>query len=226
MTTGIVVVFAILTLPGMILFLSDVSGLSGTLRRTLWAVPFPALVGLLAAVPVATRVGRLLPAATAVGISLVLVVFGSPLWTSFWTGESLWKYPPSWKIRDPEVARAVLRRYDGTASILADRGIMTKIAIMTSEPKTVNARTLYLIRTDFTRAEFEDRLLLTRFVTDKRPPAISAVGPALDRLDVGLVCLSSYRRMRIESVRGLGTYEPAFRTSGETCLRRVQAAAS
>jgi Family of unknown function (DUF6077) len=223
MTAGIVVVFAILTVPGMILFLSDVSGLSGTLRRTLWAVPFPVLVGLLAAVPVATRLGKLLPAATAVGISLILVLFGSPLWTSFWTGESLWRYPPSWKIRDPEAARAVLRHYDGTGPILADRGIMTKIAIMTSEPKTINPRTLYLIRTNFTRAEIDDRLLLTRFVTGRPPPSTTALGPALDRLDVGLVCLASQRRGRIDSVRSLGTYEPAFRTSGETCLRRVPA---
>ncbi len=226
MTTGIVVVFAILTLPGMIVFLSDVSGLSGTLRRVLWAVPFPALVGLLAAVPVATRVGKLLPAATAVGISVLLVVFGSPLWTSFWTGESLWRYPPSWKIHDAGPARAVLRHYGGAGPILADRGIMTNIAIMTSEPKAVNARTLYLTRTDLSRAEIKDRLLLTRFVTDKMPPAMTAVGPALDRLDVGLVCLYSKRRMRIESVLSLGTYEPAFQTSGETCLRRVQSAGS
>ena len=224
-TTGIVVLFAVLTVPGMIAFLSDVSGLVGTLRRTLWIAPFPAVVGLLVALPLATRAGKLVPAATAVGISVALVAFGSPLWANLWDGSSLWRYPPSWKTPNADAAMAILRHYDGSGPILADRGLMMAIAIVTSDPKAVNPRDLYLKRTRLPRPEIADRLLLTKFVTREAPPqSMTAVGGALDRLDVGLVCLFSRRQPLIRSVQSLGTYEPAFRAGGETCLQQVPSA--
>jgi Family of unknown function (DUF6077) len=222
--TGLAVVFAGLTVPGMIAFLSDVSGLTGTLRRILWVVPFPALVGLLAAVPVAKGIGRLIALAGALAVSILLVAFGTPLWTSWVTGRALWQYPPAWHVRKGGIAQAILRNYDGNGPVLAERDIMTAIAILTVEPKAVNARGLYLVRTRLPPGQIHERIVLTRFITQPaRPRSTPAVRRALADLGVGLVCVPESRPEFIPVVQSIGPFREAFTAGGQMCLQRTTA---
>jgi hypothetical protein len=221
LTTGLAVVVALLIAPGIVALLSDVSGLTDTLRRTLWIVPFPALVGLLAAVPVAQRMGRLVPAGAVLAVAALLVVFGTPLWTGLYTGRSLWSYPPMWKMHKAGEARTILRNYDGSGPILAEPGVMLAIAILTAEPKAVNARSLYLERTRLPPEQITDRLVLTRFISAERVPAAS-VRRAMADLDVGLVCVR--RHALIPAVRRAGPFRRAFTAHSEVCLERTPSA--
>jgi hypothetical protein len=91
--TGIAVIAVVLLAPFVIRALNEVSGLTGSraLQRTLWMIPFPALVGLLAAFPLFAVVDRfsklrgrglreLVPFAPALVCAALLVGFDHPLW--------------------------------------------------------------------------------------------------------------------------------------------------
>jgi hypothetical protein len=219
LTSALALLFALLTVPGMMILLNHATGLTGTLRRVLWIVPFPALVALLAAIPLARALPRVAPAAAALAVAALLVVLGQPLWTL--SGHRLWDYPPHWKIWGASRARAVLARYEGSGPILARSGLMQAIAIITVEPKAVNARSLYLRRTHETRKGINERLVLTRFIDRRRPlPSEDAVKSALANLHVGLVCVKEGDLDLVPIVERLGPYREAFATNEETCLVR------
>jgi Family of unknown function (DUF6077) len=222
LTTGLAVVVTIIIAPGAIGLLSDLSGLTGTLRRMLWIVPFPALVGLLAALPVASasRIGRLVPIAVPTLIAILLVALGTPLWG--FRGHTLWHYPPSWKTYRASEVRAILRSYHGDGPILADRGLMGAIPLVTVEPKAVNARSLYLVRTALPRKQIKERLVLTRFISGDEPrPKTAAVRRALANLRVGLVCIRQNRRDFIPIIERVGPFREAFTTRRGVCLERT-----
>jgi Family of unknown function (DUF6077) len=222
LASALALLFALLTAPGVVMLLHDVSGLTGTLRRVFWIVPFPALVALLAAIPL-PRI-RLVPTAAALAVAALLVVFGQPLWTL--AGRTLWDYPPRWKVWSAPRARAVLAHYEGRGPILAPGGLMQTIAITTADPKVVNARKLYLRRTHLTWRGIHDRLLLTRFINRGTPaPPDSAVKRALAALQVGLVCVGPRDLELVPVVERLGPYREAFTTHDETCLVREGQAA-
>jgi hypothetical protein len=220
LTSGLAVVFALLIVPGIVALLSDVAGLTETLRRTLWIVPFPALVGLLAAVSVTGRIGRLVPAAVAVSVAALLVAFGTPLWRHLYEDRSLWHYPPGWKAHRIPEARVILRKYQGDGPILAERGVMLAIALVTAEPKAVNARTLYLERTRLPAEQIEDRILLTNFISRENPlPSAAQVRRALTDIHVGLVCARDDGTGAVPAIRRLGTLQEVFRAHGELCFQ-------
>jgi len=223
LTAGLVVVVVVLLAPGMIALLSDATNLTATLRRTFWIVPFPALVGLLAAVRpsrVAVRAGSY---ATAVAVAAALILFGMPFWTY---GSSLWQFPPVLKVPKADVASAILRKYHGERPILAGTRVMGAIAILTADPKAVNARSLYLIRT----RELDDipeRLALTRFITGLGPqPSLAAVRRAMADLEVGLVCVNPVRADVIPFIRRAGPFRRSFTAAGDVCFRRVPSGAA
>jgi hypothetical protein len=219
LTSALALLFALLTAPGMVILLNHATGLTGTLRRVLWIAPFPALVALLAAIPLARALPRIVPAGAAGAVAALLVVFGQPLWTL--AGRTLWDYPPHWKVWGASRARAVIARYEGTGPILAQSGLMQAIAIITVEPKAVNARSLYLRRTHETRQGINERLVLTRFIDRRRPrPAEDAVKSALANLQVGLVCVEERDKKLVPIVERLGPYREAFATHEEICLVR------
>jgi hypothetical protein len=221
MTTSVVVVATALLAPGMIALASDISGLSDTLRRELWFLPLPALVGLLAAAPPVVRVGGVVPVAPALAaiVAGCLVAFGTPVWTGS-TGDTQWRHP-AWKVPALPKARAILSRYDGSGSVLASPGIMKAIAIITVEPKAVNARTLYLERTRESPRRVRERLALTNFVTNEEAlPTDEEIRRALADLDVGLVCFSTAERDKAARIDELAPYRPAFETNGSICLER------
>ncbi len=219
LASGIAVVTALLLAPGVLSLLHDVSGLTETLRRTLWLIPIPTVVGLLAAAPIPRRFGRVAPAAATAVVACLLIAFGHPLWRSS-SGVELWDFPPAWKVSKSRMstARALLARYDGSGPILARKGIMQMIAVVTIEPKAVNARTLYLIRTREPQTLTTERLTLTAFVTGLEPmPADSAVREALADLRVGLVCLAKTRPDLSARFQAFAPYRKSFSTHGQVC---------
>ncbi len=222
--TGLVAVSAVLVAPGVLELLSDASGLTSTLRRILWIVPFPALVGLLVAMPVAKRVERYLPVGAAVAVSALFIVFGTPLWLNL-VGNPTWHYPPRWHVVNASTARAILAHYDGSGPILAEKTIMLALSIVTAEPKAVNARTHYLENTRLSPQQMADRIALTEFISQPEPHPTEAVRRALANLDVGLVCVAAGRRQFIPAVERLGPFKEAFKAGGEVCAQRVPAGA-
>jgi hypothetical protein len=160
-------------------------------------------------------------------VACLLVVFGHPLWRSH-GGAWLWHWPPSWKVSLArlEVARSILAHYDGSGPILVRKGIMQTIAIVTVEPKAVNARNLYLIRTREPQRLTTERLTLTSFAMHEDPlPSDSAVREALDDLGVGLVCI---RKADSELMARLEAIAPSYRKSfvrrGYACFERQPSA--
>ena len=232
LATGVALVAAVLLAPGVLHVLNDVSGLSGSraLRRTLWVIPFPAVVGLLAAAPydaVARRIGvrpRFPWAASVAGTAVIaglLIAFGHPLWLSH-KGESEWVSRPSWKTSQPNLrkARAILLRYDGSGPILAERRIMKAIALVAVEPKAVNARGWYARQTDEPPARTAARIALTRFLMGQEPLAPQKLRVDLADLRVGLICVPEASTDLAATFERAGNYREAFRTTGQVCLSR------
>jgi len=219
LVTGLVVVVALLIAPGSIALVGDVSGLNGTLRRLLWIIPFPALVGLLAAMPVTKRFGRWLPVGATAAVCALLVVFGTPLWMI--AGRSVWHYPPRWHISKANTVHAILQRYHGDGPVLSEKTVMLSLATLTAEPKAVDARTHYLIHTRLPHQEIADRIALTDFIMEPEPQPTPAVRRAFANLDVGLVCVAKYHPHSVPVIESLG-FKTAFKVPGEFCLLPVE----
>jgi len=222
LASAIATVTLVLVAPGLLAMLQDVTGLTGSLRRTLWLVPLPALVGLLASIPVPARprlrAARALPA---VLLLVLLALYGNPLWDSLTGRVSHLTSSPAWKTKqEPLVAaRRILARYGGERAILADSRIMAAIAISTVAPKAVNPRYWYVSLTGESERRKALRLELTRLVQGQKPAATGEwVRSALHELDVGLICVDENRERVLELIRNAASYEPAFRTSDRLCL--------
>jgi Family of unknown function (DUF6077) len=219
-TTGLAIVSVILTAPGMVAFVSDLSGLTGTLRRLLWVVPLPALVGMLAAIPLAVGIRRLGGAGPVLAAVLtgLLIAFGHPLWS---VGPTSWQFPPIWKMYLEPEARAVLRQHDGRGTILGPPGLMRAISVLTADPKTVNARTTYLVRTREDPERIQMRLMLTNFAWDVGlRPTDQELRRALSELDVSLVCLDRHQTDSLAQLRDLATYREVFEVGRFICFDR------
>jgi Family of unknown function (DUF6077) len=232
LTTGIAIVAVVLLAPYVFRALNDVSGLTGSraLRRTLWVIPFPSLVGLLAVVPALALVERWLspvPArlraaaglAPALFVAVLLVAFGTPLWR----GDAHWESRPTWKTNQSALrtARAILSRYDGEGPVLADQRVMKAIALLTVEPKAVNPRTWYARLTKEPPERTSDRLALTRLIMEPEDrPTASEARSALAALAVGLVCVPEQNTSLVGEVEQAG-YREAFRVRRQVCLART-----
>lgn len=232
LTTGVAVVMTVVLIPALLPTVNDVIGLSTVLRRTMWIVPFPALVGLIAAVPAARLLGRFARAPTlpsrvadalpALLVAAALVAFGHPLWDSFRAGESLWVKRPTWKT-DPgplRTARAILRRYDGSEPVLAHARIMYAMSLLTVSPKAVNPRSFYAYFLSEPTERTRNRLALTRLVSGQAPtPSPQRVQTALSDLRVGLACVPVSNPSAVREIERMG-YQESFRVPRQVCLRR------
>jgi hypothetical protein len=222
LTTGIAVVTAALLAPGVLELLHDFSGLTGTLRRTLWLVPGPALVGLLASAPLPRRLPRRAPIAATALVACLLVALGHPIWRSNAGGTQL-DFPPAWKVpkQDLAIAQSILTRYDGSGPILVRQGIMEMIAIETVEPKAINPRGLYLKRTRGPQRLRAQRITLTSFIMQRdRSPSDSEVREALEGLEVGLVCIEEEHPDLMARLQAIALYRKSFETYGYVCFER------
>jgi hypothetical protein len=232
MTSGIAVVSIVLLAPAVLPAINHVTDLGVVLRRIFWAVPLPALVGLLGAVPLVrllrplARAPTLLRASAAVAPAILtaglLAAFGHPLWISL-KEKPLWVSHPTWKTHQAPLAdaRAILGRYSGSGPILADNGIMRAISLLTVDPKAVSARNFYARYLPAPARLIRDRLALSRFVEGEKPtPSRREVDAALLRLGVGLVCVEGSRQGLIRDVTAMGSYDRAFRANEHVCFER------
>jgi MFS family permease len=219
MTTAVAVIALLLLAPGVLPGLSDALELTDTLRRTLWIVPLPALVGLLVALPVR----GLAAAGAAVALAAALVVFGQPLWQPRGGRPSYWTSRPEWKTNQARLheARTILGRYHGSGAILASQGVMFAIAIQTSHPKAVDARHYYAQLLPEPRAWTSARRVLNEFATTGERVPGPSIEHALSVLGVGLVCVDADG---VREMRRLGLndrYRRAFRVDEMVCLQRA-----
>lgn len=232
LTASCALVAVFIMAPRLLPTLNDVTDLTSVLRRTLWIVPLPALVGLLGAIPVVqvlrrlagrpVLIRRLAVAAPALLVAGLLVAFGHPVWISWRFGNSMWEARPTWKIHERQLksARAILSHYHGTDAILVEEPIMHTIALITVRPKVVNARSFYARLAPERRQRTRYRLSLTRFVEGRGPkPSHERVQHALSDLRVGLVCVEESKPLIIREVETFG-YREAFRVRRLVCLRR------
>jgi hypothetical protein len=215
---GVAVITALLLVPGVLALIRDVVGLSETLRRLLWLVPLPALVGLLAAAPARRSVA----AATAAAAAALLIAFGTPLWTGF-DGDASWTSRPTWKTNGYFVdeARTILAHYHGSGSVLASKSTMRALALITVEPKAVDARTYYAQLLPGPPRWIGERSALARLATSGTVPHSNRfVRHALKDLDVSLVCLPA-DKPKLPAKAGLTpTYQFAFSTREADCFVR------
>lgn len=236
-TSAIAGVTVILLAPGVLAGVDEIVGLyaPGTLRRALWIAPLPALVGLLAAVPLPKQAERAAarrsawwmpsrPVVAAVPATLIaasLIFFGRPVWSA--PGGSYWRSHPAWKVGTPDsldASRGILARYRGEGPILAPPPIMQIIPVLTVEPKAVNARTLYLSRTVEPRQRTRARLQLTDFVRGRQDLSPTELEQALNELRVGLVCVRKSDAAELRAFAAAG-FQQSFRVKGHVCAERA-----
>jgi hypothetical protein len=238
-TLTIAGILVVLLAPDVLAAVNKLAGhsVTGALRRTLWVAPLPALVGLLAAVPSgevarrgvagaprlsSPRIGWVAWAVVPACIAALLIAFGHPLWSDP-NGLSRLTTRPTWKTSTQTLAttRAILERYEGTGPILASPPIMATIPLLTVEPKAVNARSLYLRRTQLPPEALRERLALTGVAMDGRAVlSRRRISKALSDIGVGLVCLPRDHREQLERIQETGFFHPGFETHGYACLER------
>ena len=221
---GIAVVAALVLAPGVIAFLSHAAGLWTVVWRTLWVVPIPAVVGLLAVLPIPWLRWRYAAALPALVVAGLLLAFGQPLWRSD-SGKLLLESRPYWKRNQAALtdARSVLRKYTGAGPILADKQTMANIAVLTVHPKAVTPRVWYTLLTLERGGRTQARVRLNAFVTNGKPYAAPEdLRGDLDTLDVGLVCVDRRKTGVLDQVEEAGPYRKAFETRRHVCLEREE----
>ncbi|MDG4798734.1 DUF6077 domain-containing protein [Micromonospora sp. WMMD1082] len=234
LAAGGALVLSVLLLPGVLEWLGALTGISVVLWRVPWLLALPALIGLLCTVWLPTRlrsvravVGLVLAGAMVASFA----IYATPMWSErSWVqvhGEPAWKVPPQ-RLGIAEWIRT-LDRPDGL--VLAPATVMRATPVITSWVRVVLPRDFYLIEYDINSQFSQDRLLLTRFAdggpTEGRPTRDQVAG-ALERLDVGTICVYSGNRFARRTAARLGYTEFAERpapVSGQpgavTCLRRT-----
>jgi hypothetical protein len=152
----------------------------------------------------------------------LLIAFGTPLWTGF-DGDARWTSRPTWKTNGYFVAeaRTILAHYHGSGSVLANKSTMRALALITVEPKAVDARTYYAQLLPGPPRWIGERSALARLSTEGRAPQSKGfVRHALKDLDVGLVCLPA-DKPKLPAKAGLTpTYRFAFSTREAHCFLR------
>ena len=222
--SGIVAVVAFLLAPEVIPAIGELAGLTETVRRTLWMFPLPALVALLAALPVPRVAWRPAALAPALVLGAILVVFGQPIWEGG-SGESRLRFPPEWKTPPGALAdaRAILARYDGPGPILADRQVMKAISLITVETKAVSPREWYVKLIPDARVQADKRIRLADLVSGKgRSPTAEQIEDDLAALRVPLVCVPAAQTAVLAKIRAAGPYTEAFRARRQICLERAR----
>ncbi|MFI7022131.1 DUF6077 domain-containing protein [Micromonospora sp. NPDC049900] len=233
LAAGGALTLSVLMVPGVLEWLGALTGISVVLWRVPWLLALPALIGLLCTVWLPTRfrsVRALVGVVLAGSMIASFAVYATPMWS-----ERSWvemRDRPSWKI--PERRQVIaewivtLDRPDGF--LLAPATIMRAMPMVTSEVRVVLPRDFYLVEYDLESQFAKDRLLLTRF-SDGGPaegrPTRDEVSEALERLDVGTICVYNGNRFARRTAARLGYTEFAElpppvpdQPGGVTCLRR------
>ncbi|QFG26581.1 DUF6077 domain-containing protein [Actinomadura sp. WMMB 499] len=212
---GVAALLTLLILPGVLALAADVTGAGQVLWRTMWLVPAPALIGMLAAVrlPAGARpraAGRAVRAAAAGAPATVLVVAlvagGTPVWAE--SNGSVVADRPSWKAHPGRVgtAREVVERAGPGTIVLMPGRYMRLVPLLTTETHAVNPNSHYLSMLPAPERAIEDRELLSAAVRSARggKPGPARVEGALRRLDVRVACGYPWDERGLRLLRGGG----------------------
>lgn len=210
---GIGAISVVLLTPGLFTLITETQGLGETLWRTLWAVPGPALVGLLAAVP-SSRLAPWSGVVPGAAAAALLIGFGHPIWN---VAEVHVISRPGWKTQPTHLrqARDILDHYDGPGTVLAPYYTMRAISLITVRTKAVNARSWYAELLPEAPSRTRERFALTDLVEGRIPHADpDQVRKELADLNVGAACVRSYRPEVAHFIEHVGPYHYAFRIAG------------
>ncbi|GAA2623829.1 DUF6077 domain-containing protein [Actinomadura fulvescens] len=223
---GIAAVTTVLLVTGLLEFMGSATGAGPVMWRTLWVVPAPVLVGLLATVtlprvlargPATAR--RWLVLAPAALVCAALVVGGLPLWAR--DAGTLVEGRPSWKAVPKELrtSRVVVReakahqgqaegQRDGGAVVLMPQRYMRTVPMFAIGANAVSPNSHHLHILGASRTFTDDRKLLTRLVQSprSRKPAAGPVREALRRVQVTVACAhrADTAALRIIAAAGYG----------------------
>ncbi|WP_147449488.1 DUF6077 domain-containing protein [Actinomadura pelletieri] len=195
LAAGVAAVLTVLVVPGVLETAADLSGAGQVLWRTMWVVPAPALIGLLASVrlpagrwPGPVRVGAAgVPAALLV---VALVVGGTPVWSE--SNGSRVASRPAWKVPPGSVgtARDVVEIAGPGGLVLMPTGVMRVVPLLTVRTQAVNPNSHYLKLLPVDPRVIRDRQVLSAAVrrSSGRKPEASEVAAALSRAGVDVAC--------------------------------------
>lgn len=217
--------------PGLLHALGHAIGVGGALRRIVWIVPVPTLVGLVATVPLpegllrrfsVTRPAVALTLAFTAVLASGVAVAGTPILTS---PNATVKSHPTWKTgATPRIqAQQILARVHPGAEVLAPPGVMRAIAIITARIHAVMPRNYYVTLTKQPDAMLRARFTLNHFVlqTPSGIPSSRALA-ALRLLNVTDVCLFPAYQGQLQLLQNNG-YTFSFSTDILNCYRAVSA---
>jgi hypothetical protein len=217
-TAGIGAVLVVVLAPGALALMNAATGAHAVLWRTMWVAPIPVMVGLLAGVPLPSRI-RWAGAVPAAGLIVALVLVGLP----FWAPRNLVTFTstPAWRFFPEELQRAhqiADRRLDGP--VLAPPRTMRALTIVTTDVHPVSPQLGYVPLVAEPAADRQARLLLASLMGGElrdTPPA--ALRAAMNTLHVSLVCGLDRMTHRKELFTEAG-YVAAPGISGGWCLAR------
>jgi hypothetical protein len=211
--------------PGLLHALGHAIGVGGALRRIVWIVPIPALVGLLATVPfpeVVLRRATVVRAGVAVALTAVLTGGVAAAGTAILNPPNATVMShPTWKTSAVQRAEAqeILAKVKPGAEVLAPPGVMRAISIITARIHAVMPRSYYATLTKQPADELKARYTLNHFEL-KTPSGIpnGRVVAALRLLHVTDVCLFPVFQGQQKVLEGSG-YQFAFSTNDLNCYR-------
>ncbi|MEU1358871.1 DUF6077 domain-containing protein [Micromonospora zamorensis] len=226
LAAGATLALSVMFVPGVLEVMSALSGISVVLWRVPWLLALPTLIGLLCTVRVPAPTPALRRVAAG-GIAALLVasfaLFATPMWSpKSWVDVH---DRPTWKLPQQRQAIAFwikgLDRPEGM--LLAPKTIMRTSPIITSEVRVVLPRDFYLVEYDLSSQFAKDRILLASFADGTAAPAPTELSSALDRLDVGTICVYNGNQYARDTAPQLGYQEFASRRApgAMTCFRRV-----
>jgi len=185
-----VVVALLATMPPLFHLVEIAIGGDMVSWRTAWLLPVPALVGLLASLPVGKRWLAGLPA---VVVSASLIVTGLPVWSaSNWARLAS---PGTWKLDmdDLDLARWVVDRRP-TGTFLAPVRVVVATGVVSSGPRPVGNREGIPESMREVPGSHVDQRNMLQALADGRAvldeDSLPAARQALDDLEVSLACLA------------------------------------
>jgi hypothetical protein len=224
LAAGATLALSVLLIPGMLETLGSLTGISVVLWRVPWLLALPALIGLLCTVDVPVPVLRRV---AGVGIAAAMVasfaVWATPMWSpTSWVEVH---EQPTWKL--PQQRQQIAFWIKGLdrppGLVLAPSVIMRTSLIVSSEVRVVLPRDFYLVEYDLNSQFATDRLMLAEFADGKTEASQAELAGAVDRLDVGTMCVYSGNRSARELAPKLGFEEFAQRKGpgAMSCFRRT-----
>ncbi|MFI0447838.1 DUF6077 domain-containing protein [Actinomadura sp. 6N118] len=196
-TGGVAAVATVLLMNGLLEFTGSATGAGPVMWRTMWVVPAPVLVGLLATVALPralahVKASRWFALAPAGLICIALVVSGLPLWTQ--DAGTRVEGRPSWKAVPKELrtSRAVVEaaKERGGGTVLMPQRYMRTVPMFAIRVNAVSPNSHHLTILGASRSFTNDRKLLDQLVQSPRSqkPAAGAVRDALQRVGVTVAC--------------------------------------